>query len=245
MTDADFQSLGRLSKLKMLTLSGDNINDQTLSYLTNLSALEDLSTNAAQFSDDGLRQFAKLTNLKQIKFFHTSLRSKHFNGSGFAHFSEMKNLRRLTVAGCPFNDEGMAAVGKLTQLENFRTWHTYQTEAGNQHLKSLVNLRSLHLGQRLRRYDGSSNANSLTDQTLATLAAIPLLDTILLDEAKLSADALSQLAALKNLKRIEMNRIDLTSADVDSLKKKLPGVEIVFKPMTDAERAMLEKYLKP
>ena len=244
MTDADFQALGRLRHLKLLTLSGENVNDQTLAYLTNLTALEDLSTNAAQFSDDGLRQLTKLANLKQIKFFHTSLRSKHFNGSGFAHFTELKNLRRLTVAGCPFNDEGMAAVGKLTQLENFRTWHTYQTEAGNKHLTSLANLRSLHLGQRLRHYDGTSNAHSLSDQTLVTLAAMATLDTLILDEAVLSVEALEKLKGLKNLKRVELGRIDLSPADVERLKTSLPGVEVVFKPMTDADRTALERFLK-
>src|SRR4029078_3155802 len=156
------------------------------------------------FSDEGLRQLTTLTGLKQIKFFHTSLKSKTFTGAGMAHLAELKNLQRLTVAGCPFNDEGMAAVGKLTQLENFRTWHTYQAEAGNLHLKSLTNLKSLHLGQGLRHYDCTSNAHSLSDATLATLAEMKSLESLILDEARLTEKGLEQLSALPNLKQLDI-----------------------------------------
>lgn len=247
MTVADFQALGRLTAIKTLQLSGDGatLNDETLGLLTGLSTLEDLSTNAAQFSDDGLRQLTKLTNLKQIKFFHTSLRSKTFTGAGLAHLAELKNLRRLTVAGCPFNDEGLAAVAKLTQLENFRTWHTYQTEAGNRHLKSLTNLRSLHLGQRLRHYDGSSNALSLTDETIDTLVELKSLDTLLLDEARLSLSALRRLQALPKLKRLELGRTDISAEEVQQLKQALPQVEVVWKPLSDEDRVALGRLLKP
>jgi len=244
-TDADFETLGRLVHLKTLSTSGEALNDKTLSFLTGLVALEDLSTNAAQFSDDGLWQLTLLSNLKQIKFFHTSLRSKTFTGRGFAQFTALKNLRALTVAGCPFNDEGMAAVGKLTQLENFRTWHTYQTEAGNEHLKNLVNLKSLMLGQRLRRYGGASNAHSLTDATLEIVAGLKNLDTLTLMEQKFSVAALEKLKALPNLKRLSLTQVDLAEADVQKLKATLANVKIDYKPMTAEERARFDRLLAP
>jgi hypothetical protein len=244
-TEADFETLGRLVNLKTLSTSGEALNDKTLSYLTGLVALEDLSTNLAQFSDDGLWQLTLLSNLKQIKFFHTSLRAKIFTGRGFAQFTALKNLRRLTVAGCPFNDEGMAAVGKLTQLENFRTWHTYQTEAGNEHLKSLVNLKSLHLGQRLRRYGGESNAHSLTDKTIDIVAQLKSLDTLTLAEQKFSAAALSKLSALPKLNKLELTQVDVPAEEIGTVQKALGKVAIVWKPVTDEERAKLERLLAP
>lgn len=244
-TDAEFDTLGRLKRLKTLSTSGERLNDRTLAYLTGLTALEDLSTNAAQFSDDGLWQFTLLPNLKQIKFFHTSLKRKDFTGRGFAHLASMKNLRRLTVAGCPFNDEGMAAVGKLTQLENFRTWHTYQTEAGNQFLKSLTNLKSLHLGQRLRRYGGESNAHSLTDGTLEVISQLKSLDTLTLAEQRFSLESLSTLKTLPNLKKMELTQVDLSAAELERLRALLPSVQIDFKPMTADERARLDRLLAP
>jgi metallo-beta-lactamase class B len=244
-TDADFETLSRLVHLKTLSTSGEGMNDKRLSYLTGLVALEDLSTNLAQFSDDGLWQLTLLSNLKQIKFFHTSLKSNNFTGRGFAQFASMKNLRRLTVAGCPFNDEGMAAVGKLTQLENFRTWHTYQTEAGNAHLKSLVNLKSLHLGQRLRRYGGASNAHSLTDQTIEIVAQLKSLETLTLGEQKFSAAALTKLQALPQLKKLELSQVDVPAAEIERVRAALTTVIIDWKPVTAEERTKLERLLAP
>ena len=244
-TAADFAALGTLSKVKLLTLSGANVTDATLDQLAGLTELEDLSTNVAQFTDAGLKKLTAFKNLKQIKFFHTSQKSKEFNGSGFAHLAEMKQLRRLTVAGCPFNDEGMAAVGKLTQLENFRTWHTYQTEAGNVHLKSLKNLKSLHLGQRLRHYDGTSNAWSLSDATFDVLANLKSLEDLKLDESRLSFDALAKLQALPNLKTLGLNRIDIPAAEIEKLKQAMPKVQIDWKPLTDEERTAMDRFLKP
>ena len=244
-TEAEFEALGRLKNLKTLSTSGEQLNDKTLSYLTGLVALEDLSTNAAQFSDDGLWQLTLLSNLKQIKFFHTSLRQKNFTGRGFAQFTALKNLRRLTVAGCPFNDEGMAAVGKLTQLENFRTWHTYQTEAGNEHLLALKNLKSLHLGQRLRRYGGESNAHSLTDKTVAIVSQLKSLDTLTLAEQKFSAAALSKLKMLPNLKKLELTQVDVPAAEIDLVRTALAMVDIKWQPVSDEERAKLDRLLAP
>lgn len=243
--EAEFEALGRLKNLKTLSTSGEQLNDKTLSYLTGLVALEDLSTNAAQFSDDGLWQLTLLSNLKQIKFFHTSLKQKNFNGRGFAQFTALKNLRRLTVAGCPFNDEGMAAVGKVTQLENFRTWHTYQTEAGNQHLLQLKNLKSLHLGQRLRRYGGESNAHSLTDKTLDIVAQLKSLDTLTLAEQKFSTEALGKLKALPKLKKLELTQVDVPAAEIEKVRAALTGVDVKWQPVEGEERAKLERLLAP
>jgi hypothetical protein len=245
MTDDDFRALGRLRHLRTLQISGEEFNDRTLGHLTGLTELEDLQTNQAQFTDAGLQQFTAFKKLKQIKFFHTSLKRKDFTGAGFAAWTEMPNLRRLTVAGCPFNDAGMAAVGKLTQLENFRTWHTYQTEAGNTHLKSLTNLTSLHLGQRLRRYGGASNALSLTDATLDVLAELKSVDTLHLAEARLTADALGRLRKLPKLKRLELDRVDLTPADAERLIELLPNVMIDWEPLNAEERTSLDRLLAP
>ena len=244
-TDADFEVLGRLVHLKTLTTSGEALNDRTLSYLTGLVALEELSTNQAQFSDDGLWQLTLLPKLKQIAFFHTSLRRQDFTGRGLAQFASMKNLRRLTIAGCPFNDEGMAAVGKLTQLENFRTWHTYQTEAGNEFLKSLTNLKSLQLGQRLKHHGGESNAHSLTDRTLDLLAQLKSLETLSLGEQKFSVEALIKLKALPNLKRLVLTQVDIPTEEIDRVRTELANVAIDWKPVTAEERAKLEQMLAP
>jgi hypothetical protein len=99
-----------------------------------LQQLEELGTDGVQVSDAGLAQFTALTKLRSLSFFHPSFGMKGFNGSGYAALRELPQLERLTIAGTPFDDRGMAAVAEIKQLRDFRTWHTYQTQAGNQAL---------------------------------------------------------------------------------------------------------------
>lgn len=245
--EAEYRRIGAIQTLKVLTLYGGKktLTDATLPLLAGLSELEELNTEGTQISDAGLAGFAALKNLKSLSFFHPSLDLKGFDGSGYAALKALPKLERLTIAGTPFNDKGMEAVAQIPQLRDFRTWHTWQTQAGNAALAKLPSLRSLTLGQRLRRWDGSSNALSLDDATLDLLSRLQTLESLSLDEAKLSLDALLKLKALPKLKKLSLARIDLSAEDLEKLKAALPDTKIDFKPMTDEERKKLDAYLKP
>jgi hypothetical protein len=243
----EFKAIGELKSLKSLTLYGSckGLTDETLAHFAGLTALEELGTDGIQVTDAGLKHLAALPSLRSASFFHIAFPDKGFTGAGFAAFKSLPKLERLTVAGTPFNDQGMAAVAELTQLKEFRTWHTYQTQAGNEHLLKLTGLRSLMLGQRLRQYGGKPNALSIDDSTLATLAKMKSLESLGLDEVRLSHTALAQLKALPNLKKLSLQRADISEADLAKLRADLPGVAIDFKPMTDEERKKLDTFLKP
>ncbi len=245
--DAEFRRLGRLKDLKALTLYGGckGLNDETLPLLSGLTRLEELQVDGLQATDAGLAQIAVLTNLRSIAFFHPSLDLKGFDGSGFAALKALPKLERLTVAGTRFDDKGMAAIAEIGQLREFRTWHTHQTQAGNSSLEKLPALRVLRLGQRLRRWDGASNAASLDDSTLEVLSRLKTLEELTLDEARLSLEALMQLKSLPKLRKLELLRIDIPAEDVDRLRSALPDVKVEWKPLSDDERKKLDAYLKP
>lgn len=245
--DAEFRQIGQLKSLKGLTLYGSckGLNDQTLAHIAGLTALEELGTDGIQVTDGALKQLTTLTNLRTASFFHIAFPDKGFTGAGFAAFKSLPKLERLTVAGTPFNDKGMAAVAELTQLKEFRTWHTYQTQAGNEHLLKLTGLRSLMLGQRLRQYSGKPNPLSIDDSTLATLAKLRSLESLGLDEVRLTHAGLVHLKALPNLKKLSLQRADISEADIAKLRADLPGVSIEWKPLTEDERKKLDGMLKP
>ncbi len=243
---AEFQQIGQLKALKSLTLYGKchGLTDETLAHLAGLTALEELGTDGIQVTDAGLKHLAALPNLRSASFFHIAYPDKGFTGAGFAAFKTLPKLERLTVAGTPFNDLGMAAVAGLTQLKEFRTWHTFQTQAGNEHLLKLTGLRSLMLGQRLRQWNGKPNPLSIDDSTIATLAKLKSLESLGLDEVRLTHAGLVQLKALPNLKKLTLQRADISEADIAKLRTDLPGVTIEWKPLTDEERKGLEGMLK-
>jgi len=218
-TDEDFRQLARLAHLKSLSF-GPGLGDASLPLLSGLSELESLSTNLSLITDDGVKSLAPLKSLKVLKFFHPC---KAFSGAGLAALAEMPALERLTVAGSlAFNDDGMAAVGKLSRLKEFRSWHAGQTLEGVKKLKDLPNLKQLTLGQRLAYKPPST----LSDETLAVLADMKTLESLQLEEARLKPEALRRLKELPDLKKLVLEGIDIPEADVESLRRDMPKVEI-------------------
>jgi hypothetical protein len=243
--DAEYRLIGRFHQQKKLSLGQcKGLTDKTLSNLMELTNLETFVTNGMQVTDKGLAQLSRLTNLRAVDFFHPSLGMRMFDGRGYAALKELPKLEALTIAGSSFNDKGMAAVGEITQLKHFRTWHTYQTQAGNQFLTKLTELKSLFLGQRLRRGDGRPNLVSLDDSTFDVLVQLKTLESLTLNEAKLALASLRRLSELPNLKKLELLQIDIPEEDIETLKTENPLVKIEYKPLTAAERASLTVALK-
>ena len=218
-TDDDFRRLGQLSRLKTLSV-GAGLSDTTLPLLAGLSELEVLQTNLSRMTDEGTKALLPLKKLKNLKLFHPD---KSFTGAGLAHLAELPDLERLTVAGSlAFGDDGMSAVAKLVRLKEFRTWHAGQTLEGVKKLKELKNLKSLTLGQRL----AYKPPCTVSDETIAVLAELASLESLQLEEARLSFDALKQLKQLPALKTLILQGIDIAEADVERLRADLPKAEL-------------------
>ncbi|MCA9071988.1 MAG: hypothetical protein KDA84_23835, partial [Planctomycetaceae bacterium] len=119
---------------------------------------------------------------------------------------------------------------------------TYRTEASNALIAKLPQLMSLKLGQRLPR--GKGVPPSLSDASLPVLAKISTLETLEIGEARFTLDPLRQLKALPHLKRLKIDRTDLTEDEVKRLQSDLPSVKVEFEPLTPEQRTKLEAYLK-
>lgn len=242
--EAEFRAIGQLSKLKNLTLYNKctGLDDNTIQHIAGLKELESLGTDGIKVTDEGLKHLARLKNLRTASFFHTSFGMKGFTGTGFGYLKDCPKLERLTVAGISMGDEGFAAIGTITQLVDFSTWHTYQTEAGNAEIAKLKNLKSLKLGQRLPRAGGK--APSLSDASLSTIAKMTSLEVLRIGEARFTADALAALKGLPKLKQLTIYETDISEADVDKVRKLLAGVKVDYQPLTEEQRKKLAMYLK-
>jgi hypothetical protein len=242
-TEEDFRTLGSFTSIKDLTISGKMIADETLALLTGLTELERLSSDGIQLTDAGYKHFTAFQKLKSLSFFHPAFRSEKFTGSGLAQLKALPKLERLTFAGSTAGDTAMEAIGQLTQLKEFRTWHTAQTQAGNAHLLKLP-LTSLRIGQRLPS-GGKDSPVSFDESTLEILAQIKTLEALELTEARLSAKIIPHLQALPKLAKLKIETVDISAADVEAIKAALPNCKVDFKPMSDAEKeALLVKKLR-
>lgn len=243
-TEADFRTLGSFTTIKNLTISGKTITDDTLALLTGLVELEQLSTDGILLTDAGYKHFAAFQKLKSLAFFHPAFRSKDFTGSGLVSLKALPKLERLTFAGSTAGDVAMESIGQLTQLKEFRTWHTAQTQAGNANLVKLTNLTSLRMGQRLPEW-GKDTPISFDESTMAVVAQMKTLESLELTEARLSAKIIPQLQALPKLAKLKIETVDISDADVKAIKAALPKCKVDWKPMSDAEKeATLVKKLR-
>lgn len=226
-TEADFRSLAAFPALKTLSFS-KGLTDASLAWLSGLPALETLQTNLSGMTDEGTKALAGVRTLRSLKLFHPA---KAFTGTGLAHLADLPELRSLTVAGSyAFGDAGMEAVAKLSRLEEFRTWHVGHTLEGVRHLKSLKRLKRLTLGQVL----SYKPPTSLSDDTLSILAEMPALESLQLEEARLSLDALRRLRALPDLKALALRGIEISEADLATLRSELPRTKIEVSAPSEA-----------
>ncbi len=243
-TADDFRTLGSFTTIKNLSISGKTITDETLGLLTGLKELEMLSTDGIQLTDAGYKHFAAFQKLKSLAFFHPAFRSKEFTGSGLVELKALTKLERLTFAGSTAGDVAMEAIGQLTQLKEFRTWHTAQTQAGNAALVKLTNLTALRLGQRLPEW-GKDTPVSFDETTMEVVGKLKTLESLELTEARLSAKIIPQLKGLPKLKRLKFEMVDISAADVEAVKAALPKCKVEWKEMSAEEKeAMLVKKLR-
>lgn len=88
----------------------------------------------------------------------------------------------LNLAGTGLDDDGLAALSSLVQLERLRAEQTALTDAGLPHLKAFSQLRYLNL-----------YGTGITDPGLTVLAALPALEQVYLWQTPVTEDGLAAL----------------------------------------------------
>jgi hypothetical protein len=229
LIDGDYQQIHQLVHLKSLNF-GKGFNDAALKALGAMPELENFNTNGMEVSDEGIGALAQLPSLRGIAIFHPG---KGFTGTGLTALAKLPHLESLTVAGSTeFGDAGMAAVATIGTLKGFRTWHSGVTVEGVKKLVALKQLANLTLGQRL----AYTPPTTLSDAAVAALADCSSLESLSLQEARLTLSALGQLKKLSKLKHLNLDGIDIPEADVTALKLQLSGVDVRWKAPDDAAK---------
>jgi hypothetical protein len=115
-------------------------------------------------------------------------------------------------------------------LKEFRTWHAGGTDEGVKKLKALTNLKRLYLGQRLTYQPPACP----TDKTIAILVDMKSLESLQLDEARLTFAAVRQLKQLTALKTLKLGGIDMPKQYVERLRREMPQVKIEWTEPNEA-----------
>ena len=241
LTEEQWKAIAGLG-IKQFITGGKGIDDAAMQRLVKLNP-EALMLDGAELTDAGFAHLVAMKSLRSLSVGHVM--NKEFTGTGLALLKDLPALERVGIGGTSTGDAAMEAIGQLTQLKEFQTWHTHARDPRNLYLLKLTSLKVLELGNGMATYDGKPRQLSVTDVTMDTLAQMKSLERVFLMDARLTLPALQKLKALPNLKTLDLRFVDIPAEDLDKLRAEMPGVKIPQRPpMTDAERKRLEGFLK-
>jgi len=126
---------------------------------------------------------------------------------------EVADSARLT--GSEWNDEDVALVAKLTNLQDLALYDSNVTDAGVAQLRRLSRLEYLHLGGR-----------QITDHGLQHLCSLRYLKVLHLSDTKVSDNGLKHLLELHALERVFLQGTNVSATGVENFKEQM-GPECV------------------
>jgi len=121
-----------------LQFSGIDLDDSRLTYLAELTQLEELEISNMSLYDEDLANLSNLVNLKQLRF-----DSETVSQGGMAYLADLTSLEDL-APWVPMNDTGLSHLTNLDKLQRLQIKGNI-TEKGMNHLAKLKALRTLRI----------------------------------------------------------------------------------------------------
>jgi len=215
LDDQSWKALESLRDLKTFTIfgSGKDFGDEQLARLCEIKTIESIFMNAFGGTEAGLASLAKLPHLRHFGADHSP-----FTGKGLAALKDSKSFSSLRLGGCPFDDDGMKALGTLTQLKEANISHVRFTSAGFPNFARLANLEKLTISANFYPYYVGAD--------FVHLSGLKNLNTLIISEMALGyEDGLDHLKGLK-LKRLELHDCRVSDGDLQRLRADLPDTTI-------------------
>jgi len=116
ITDAAFESVGKVTTLENLDLRNCSLNNKAISYLTGLSKLKALRLSGnSDIDDDAMADINQLTNLKALM-----LDFLWVSGDGLSQLKDLNKLEELYLAKTLVDDDGLATLTQFPKLKKTR-----------------------------------------------------------------------------------------------------------------------------
>jgi len=195
-----FESISRLTGLKILTLFGTGITDEGLECVRPLRSLRGMELLQASISNRGLAVLQDLPALEYLEL-DTGL-----TDAGLRQIAQMPNLRWLRIVDGKISGPGLAELGKMPRLE--RLCIHGPSPLSDQHIKYLEGLTQL---KGLTLWGVCDN---LTDASLASIGKLDNLEELYFIRTmpRFTVAGAAHLKKLKNLKKIAFAQIMWSSS---------------------------------
>lgn len=116
--------------------------DNALRMLATQQTVRTLQLGGDQVTDDNLAYVGQMTGLEELIISW----GYRLTDKGFAHLGGLKNLRILYIDSSKMTDAGLETIGKLTNLEELQIAGAGFSDQGLAHLQNLARLKHLSLG---------------------------------------------------------------------------------------------------
>jgi hypothetical protein len=230
-TNKGIELLAMLENLQVLNLPSfgpDGLDNENLKQLTKLSGLMNLWLgSASNITMSGLNTLNALGDLENL-----SVHDVHQDDGGL-DISGLKKLRNLRIimrsqttrvdkefeTTCDtFRDSDLACLSGLTNIEDLSLIGPGIGDGGFKHLASLTKLKHLQI----------TGGTDLTDDGLVHLANMRRLDSLTIDNSRITQRGLAHLYALKTLHIILINSIvPISSSAIARLRTELPHLQAI------------------
>jgi Leucine-rich repeat (LRR) protein len=195
-----------LPSVKSLSFFMHGFNDNQLTQLRRMPALESLLLRNTSVTDAGLATLAGLPNLQELNF-----ETEHITGRGFRHLANCPAIERLEFRRMKLEERHFAHLANLPQLRELTLHNTSVGDEACKYIAMIPNLQTLNLGRA-----------EITDAGLRSLSECPRLKKLLFGSHHVTRDGLSAVAENRALREIYLSYSQkLSQAD---LQQVLSGV---------------------
>lgn len=211
LQDETVTGVAHLRQLKSLSFAAvPNVSSALFSNLDELTELRELSIIRAKSIDDqGSDRLRRLHNLRTLWLLDTSI-----SDATLAHVKGLTQLEWLQLDGTNVGDPGMEFVAALPKLKHLHLGRTNVGDAGVESLSGLSQLRNLDLG-----------GTKITDAGLSAIARLAQLEQLELWPTSITDSGLQHLHSLNNLKELTIGP-HVTQEGADELRKALPQCKV-------------------
>jgi hypothetical protein len=228
------ETIGLITTLRNLRLSGSMANDQSMTQLTQLNELAAILLQRTDVTDQGIAVLAELPKLKEINLFGTAgvtdrswsafaklpaleklrLRATGVTGENAMALASVRKVTELDLSETSFGNAGMAAVAAIPSLKQLNLWLTSVDDAGIEQLRDRTDLTSLNL----------DNVSGITDASLEVVENMHELAFLHLGGTSVTAEGLQRLQPLTKLHTLVITRLGLTPQQVETIRQNMPWV---------------------
>jgi hypothetical protein len=214
LDEEGWKALESLPDLKKFTIpiSAKEFGDEQLVRLGEIKTIETIFFNGYGGTEAGLKALAKLPNLRYFGADHTL-----YTGTYLAALKNSKNFTTLRLAW-GFNDEGMKALGELSQLKELEIGYCRITSAGFPNFARLESLEKLSIHAAFHPV--------FIGADFVHFSGLKKLETLQIKDMALTYDdGLDHLKGLK-LKLLKLSQCRVSDTDLRKLRADHPGTKI-------------------